>query len=74
MSAAHESLFSFRVSGVDSGGRRNYTIPVEEMFVIEAESVGDALNELINRSGMWETVDMDENFTIEFVPQEDDPS
>ncbi len=66
--------FEFRVSGLTDNysSRRNYDVPYEETFTIVAESVGDALNELVNRSGMWETLDMERGFTIEFVPPADD--
>ncbi len=65
-------LFRFRVSGIEDNTvhRRNYIVPAEDVFEIEAESVGDALNELVNRSGMWETIDMDSDFTIEFLSGE----
>ena len=58
---------TFRVSGVEYG-HRNYAMPHDEDYVIEADSVGDALNELVNRSGMWETLDHTRPFTIEVIP------
>lgn len=66
------TIFSFRISGLEDNhaSRRNYAVPYEETFDIEAEDVGDALNTLVNRSGMWETLDMDSGFKIEFVPEE----
>lgn len=62
-------VFKFRVTGVDdnTASRRNYTVQHEEEFEIRAESVGDALNDLVNRSGMWETLDMAHSFSIEFL-------
>lgn len=66
-----ELLFSFRVRGVGDSyaSRRNFDVPYDDTFEIAAESVGDALNDLVNRSGMWETLDMERGFTIEFVPK-----
>lgn len=61
--------FTFRVRGVEDNyhSRRNYYVGYDETFDIAAEQVGDALNELINRSGMWECLDQECGFTIEFV-------
>jgi hypothetical protein len=69
-----KSLFAFRVTGVEDNGpsRRTYDIPVDEVFEIGADDVGDALNELVNRSALWETVDHERGFTIEYVPRESD--
>ena len=68
---ANETLFSFRVTGIESG-HRNFDRPYDETFDITAthdvESVGDALNELVNRSGMWEMLDFERGFTIEYTP------
>lgn len=66
--------FVFRVTGVEdnTASRRNYDVPYDETFTISAqtaESVGDALNELINRSGMWESLDMHRGFEIQFLPE-----
>jgi hypothetical protein len=63
-------IFRFHVSGMEDNyvSRRNYDVHYFEVFEIEADDVGDALNELINRSGMWETLDMDRSFKIEFRP------
>lgn len=66
--------FTFGVRGIEDNyaSRRNYVVPYDETFHIVAESVGDALNELINRSdrdgnSMWEGLDQESGFTIEFV-------
>lgn len=65
--------FTFRVSGLEdnTASRRNFDRPYEEEFELAADDIGDALNELINGSGMWETLDFERGFTIAFVPKED---
>ena len=62
-----DSLFRFRVTGVEDRPHSNFVRPHEEEIEITAESAGDALNELVNHSGMWELLDAHEPFTIEIL-------
>lgn len=63
-------IFRFHVTGAEDNypRQRNYFVGYDETYEIEADDIGDALNELINRSAMWETLDMDRSFKIEFKP------
>lgn len=68
------SPFTFRVTGIEYGPNRSYDRRYEDEFVISAENVGDALNELVNRSELWETLDPERPFTIEVVAQSETPT
>lgn len=69
------SDFRFRVTGVADNGpsRRSYDLPVDEVFLVAADDVGDALTDLVRRSGIWEQIDAERGFTIEYLVGEDFP-
>jgi hypothetical protein len=66
MSADGEIVLLFRVTGIED---RYSTLlrPLDEEYEIRAESAPEALLELVNHSGMWESLDMERPFTIELM-------
>lgn len=60
--------FRFRVTGAAYNPYPSTVVrALDETFEVEAESPGSALDKLANASGMWDVLDMDEPFEIEFL-------
>lgn len=64
---SEQDTFSFRVGGSEYRPHSTMAKRYDEEFAIHADDVGDALNKLVNRSDMWETLDHERPFSIRFT-------